>query len=80
MVHVFTWTASGGNAQWVAHLEDSDDDGSGDAYADVDTLTFTAVGAQRGTFTGTVKRWTRVRFVLDATSGTLLAHAGIVRS
>lgn len=79
IVHVFTFTASGGNAQWIAHIQESSDDGVGDAWADIDTITISAVGAQEVTWTGATERYLRVRWELDATSGSLLAQAGAHR-
>ena len=78
-VHAFVFSASGGNARWQALLQESSDNGVGDPWVTIATINITAVGAQQATFAGTVEAWLRVRFVLDATSGTLQAHAGAER-
>ena len=79
IVHVFTFTASGGNAQWIAHIQESSDDGAADAWADLATVNIGAVGGFEVTWTGATERYLRVQFELDATSGSLLAQAGAHR-
>lgn len=78
-VHVFTFTATGGNAQWIMRLQMDTVVGFG-TPTDAVTATFTAVGAQRVTFTGTFEQFVRIQFDLDATSGSLIAFASYVRN
>jgi len=69
--HVFTLTASGGNAKWVLHLQDSANDST---WADVDTVDVTGQTSGRRTASGTIDRYVRQRRVLDASSGTIISH------
>lgn len=78
VIHVFTFSASGGNAQWVARLQ-TDDTSGFPSSTDAATITISAVGASRTTFSGAFERFVRVQWDLDATSGTLQAWAGYER-
>lgn len=80
VIHVFAFSATGGNARWIAHIQGSSDDGVVDPWIDVETITITAVGAQRVEFAGAVERYLRVQWELDATTGSLTAHGGAVRN
>jgi hypothetical protein len=80
VVHVLAFSATGGNAQWVIDLEESDDDGALDDFAAVDSITFSAVGAERSTFAGAFEQYVRVKATLDASSGSITYQAGYVRN
>ncbi len=80
IVHIVAFSATGGNAQWKLHLQESSDDGSGDAFAAISSITITAVGATRVTFSGAFERYVRLRAERDATSGSLTYQTSYVRS
>ncbi len=75
--HVIAWSASGGNAQWKLHLEDSADDAS---WADKDVVTVTAVSGARRALTGTIRRYTRAKAELDASSGSITYTMALSRA
>ncbi len=77
--HLFAVSATGGNAQWQIEFEDSADDV---AFATVgsESVNVSAAGAARRTFTGTLRRYVRVRVVLDATSGSITFFAAYRRA
>ena len=76
--HILAFSATGGNARWQIVLEDSANDSS---FATVgsESVNITAVGAARRAFTGTLRRYVRLRVVRDATSGSLTYIAGYER-
>ena len=81
--HVLTLTAVGGNAQWKLHLEHDDNTPNFPSSADKVTVTIAhATGPTSGVsaFTGTLERYVRQRFELDAVSGTLIAFVAYVRN
>jgi len=68
--HVLAWSATGGNARWQLVLQDSANNSTFATVAS-ESVNITAVGAAFRTFTGTLRRYVRIRAVLDATSGSL---------
>ncbi len=76
--HIFTFSATGGNARWQIVLQDSANNSTWATVAS-ESVNITAVGAARRTFTGTLRRYVRERVVLDATSGTLEFFAAYER-
>ena len=82
--HVLAATATGGNAQWKIRLEESSNDGGGDAFADThSTEQVIANGVPTSgkvTFTGTLEQYVRQAIELDATSGSLTVLMGHVRN
>ena len=76
--HVFAISASGGNARWQLVLQDS---ANNSTFATVgsESVNLTAVGAARREFTGTFRRYVRIRHVLDATSGSITYLAAYER-
>ncbi len=78
-IHVYVFSASGGNAQWNANIQESSDNG-GDAYVTIATIAISAVGASQVTWAGATEQYLRIEWELDATSGTLQAHAGAERN
>lgn len=75
--HVFTVTASGGNAKWTIVAQDSANDSS---WADIETpIDISAQGSGRRAVSGTIDRYVRQNRVLDASSGTLISHISYVR-
>jgi hypothetical protein len=77
--HVLTFAASGGNARWQIVLQDSANNSTFATVAS-ESVNITAVGAAFRSFTGTLRRYVRVRWVLDATSGSLEFIAAYERS
>jgi hypothetical protein len=76
--HIVTFSATGGNARWQIVLQDSANNSTFATVAS-ESVNITAVGAARRVFTGTLRRYVRVRVVLDATSGTLEFFAAYER-
>ena len=74
---IMAFSAVGGNARWTVNLQHSTNDSS---YTDVDSAHVTAVGAARGTFTGTLNRYVKHRVVLDASSGSITFAIGYMRT
>ena len=62
-------------------VQESSDDGAGDAYVDVASLTsgaLTAIGVVRATTTAALESWRRVNISGTFTSATILVTAGVV--
>ena len=76
--HITAFSATGGNAKWKIQLQDSSNDAS---WANVgsEEVTLSAVGAARRAFTGTFRRYVRVRMELDASSGSITFQASYER-
>ncbi len=63
-------------------VQESSDDGGGDAYADIAGLTsgaLTAIGVVRATTTATTEAWKRLNISGTFTSATILVTAGVVQ-
>ena len=74
---IMAFSAVGGNARWTVNLQHSTNNSS---YTDVDSAHVTAVGAARGTFTGTLNRYVKHRVVLDASSGSITFAIAYMRT
>ena len=63
------------------HIEESSDDGGGDAYADIAglTATFTDIGVERHTTVAATEAWKRVVIAGDFTTALILVTAGTVQ-
>ena len=74
--HVFTITASGGNAVWKVDFQHSTNNST---WADKDSVYVSAVGAARREVTGTINRYVRQVRTLDASSGTIISSISYIR-
>lgn len=72
--HVVAWSAAGGNVRWQLLLQDDSDPAFGTANT-LSTTNIAAVGAARATVAGAIARYSRLRVVLDATSGSITLAA-----
>ena len=77
--HIIAFSATGGNARWQIVLQDSANDSSF-ATVSSESVNITATTAARRAFSGTLRRYVRVRLVLDASSGSLEFQASYLRS
>lgn len=76
--HVFGFSASGGNLQWLLRIQDSSDTVS---WTTVSTIQATATGGKQPVVAvGTIDRWTRGTVILDADSGSITYALAFART